>query len=81
MSGIHPACRVTLAALALIAAGVAKADWLAADPGTPISLQINVDGVLVAAAANGSVVNLFAQADECDPHGRPLKPSVRIQGP
>ena len=105
-----------LAAVALTAAGTASADWLAADPGTAISLQLNRNGfvirpiggawshavcgdvtaaelprdlpnhsfavdMLLAAAANGSLVNLFAEADACDEHGHPVVRNVRIQGP
>jgi hypothetical protein len=110
-----------LAAPALLVATVAHADWLAADPGTPISLQINVNGdlvarpiggawshplcsdvtaaelsshrpgypqsiqrlteMLIAAAASGSLVNVFAEADECDEHGHPVIRNLRIQGP
>jgi hypothetical protein len=39
--------RVAAATLALAAAGDACADWLAGDPGTPISVQINPNGGVV----------------------------------
>ncbi len=44
MSNKNCAWRLCLAVLALSATGAAKADWLAADPGTPISLQMNTNG-------------------------------------
>ena len=107
-----------MAGSALSFAALAHADWLAADPGTPISLQVNVNGdfvvrpiggtwshplcsdtsaaeldrfsggpayvhnrdLLIAAAAHGSIVNIFAYADECDEHGHPLIRIIRIQG-
>jgi hypothetical protein len=111
-----------LAVLVLSVAGTASADWLAADPGTKISLQVNVDGALVvrplggawthpvcgdvtaaefrdlyphypggyhggiremliAAAATGSLVNVFAESDQCDAHGHPIVRNIRVQGP
>ena len=121
MNNKHCGWRVFLATLALSATGAAKADWLAADPGTPISLVLTKSGTLVvrplggtwshplcedvtaaefpyhyannerpyalgtemliAAAANGSLVNLFAEPDECDDHGHPVIRNVRIQAP
>ena len=41
------AWRLCLAVLALSATGAAKADWLAADPGTPISLTATRDGIII----------------------------------
>jgi hypothetical protein len=35
---------------------------------------------LLAAAPNGSIVNVFAYPDECDEHGHPLVRNIRIQG-
>jgi hypothetical protein len=107
-----------LAAIALSVAGTASADWLAVDPGTPISLQVNTNGalvvrplggawthpvcpdvtaaelkantinsyqlvreILIEAATSGSVVNIFAFADECDEHGHPIVRNIRVQGP
>jgi len=104
-----------LAALLLSAAGSANAVWLAADPGTIISVQLNRDGVvvvrpiggtwshpvcpdvtaaevtgmkgsaaadfLIAAVANGLLVNVNALADECDEHGHPIIRNVRVQAP
>jgi hypothetical protein len=46
--------QVILAALALSATGRASADWLATDPGTPISVQLNMDGTLVIRPVGGS---------------------------
>jgi len=43
-----------LAALVLSAVGSANADWLAADPGTPISLQVNKDGAFVVRPVGGA---------------------------
>jgi len=112
---------LSAAVLALATSGVARADWLAADPGTAISLQLNASGVyvvrpiggtwshllcsdvtaavltednqplfrkfdrlvdmLVAAAATGSIVNIYAEPDQCHSNGFPLVRNVRIQGP
>ena len=46
--------QVILAALALSATGMASADWLATDPGTPISVQLNMDNTLVIRPVGGS---------------------------
>ena len=115
--------QAVLTAAVLSAPGTANADWLAADPGTPISLQLNVNGtlvvrpvggtwthavcpdataaelttyriyqhtaefinrareILVAAAASGSIVNVFADAEVCDEHGHPVIRNLRVQGP
>jgi hypothetical protein len=43
-----------LAATALLATGSASADWLAADPGTPISLQVNTNSALVVRPLGGA---------------------------
>lgn len=43
-----------LAGIALSVAGTASADWLAADPGTPINLQLNQDGALVVRPIGGT---------------------------
>jgi hypothetical protein len=43
-----------LAAVALSAAGSAGADWLAVDPGTPISLQVNTNSALVVRPLGGA---------------------------
>jgi hypothetical protein len=109
--------RAVLAAIALTVSASACADWLAADPGTPISLQLNRNGTLVirplsgtwshptcgdvtaaeysakshaqhllamdmliAAAANGSLVNVYAEPDTCDEHGHPVVYNIRVQG-
>ena len=122
MSNKNCGWRVWLAIVTLSASGMAKADWLAADPGTPISLQMNtnwtlvvrplggtwthpvcgdvsaavfrnpyphyplgyygvITEMLIAAAANGSLVNVFAEAEECDANGHPVIRNVRIQAP
>lgn len=46
--------KVILAALALSATEMASADWLATDPGTPISVQLNMDNTLVIRPVGGS---------------------------
>ncbi len=46
--------RVALTVIALSVAGIARADWLAADPGTKISLQLNSDHVLVFRPVGGT---------------------------
>jgi len=126
MSRIIHATQALLGIVALAAAGSASAEWLAADPGTPINLQLNQDGALVvrpiggtwthalctdvtaaelpppaannrfpaplsyrqlardlliAAVSNGSVVNIFAEADVCDEHGHPIIRNIRVQAP
>lgn len=99
----------------------ASADWLAAHPGTTVSLQVNRNGLVVIrpvngtwshpvctdvsaavlvenhfgpfldsevferlfdvlklAAANGSVINVFANPDTCHPQGFPLIQATRL---
>ena len=115
MSDYKPALRASWVISALAFAGLAQADFLAADPGTPVSVQVNQNGslvvrpvggtwthplcsdvsgalllarpyrpllinALIAAAANGSIVNIEAEAESCSVHGYPLVRNIRIQG-
>ena len=50
----HCGWRVFIAALALSVTGVTKADWLAEDPGTPISLVLTKSGTLVVRPLGGT---------------------------
>src|SRR6188508_1759936 len=47
MGNSNTGFRLYAACIGLVLAGTASADWLAVDPGTPISVQINSDGTAV----------------------------------
>jgi hypothetical protein len=53
MSEARFSWRAAAAALALSAPAIANGDWLAADPGTPINLQLNQDGALIVRPIGG----------------------------
>ena len=124
MMNLKPAFRGTPIAVLLsilCLPSFAGADWLAADPGTSVSLQVNRNGLVLVrpvngtwshplcadvsaavlvedhfgpfldsevferlydllklAAANGSVINVYANPDTCHPQGFPLIQAARL---
>ena len=53
MNRATPFLCVCMAVLSLLASSTASADWLAVEPGTKISLQINVHGTIVVRPIGG----------------------------
>ena len=54
MNRTEPRSYVGIALLAFLASSTASADWLAADPGTKISLQINSNGTIILRPIGGT---------------------------
>ena len=54
MNRATPILCVCTAVLSLLASGTASADWLAFEPGTKISVQVNVGGTIVVRPIGGT---------------------------